>query len=1439
MKDIIFSNSFDKYQIYETIPALDWELAAVNVNIMKDKFYFDLLIYNKEQNKVIPIFLNILESDRIEIPTILKDLNDTVLIRLYESALNIITQNDIKTSNAVFFTEVAKGIDTFNQNINPQRRSFPGLLDYTHSLKPIIFYKHIKDIIEKDINGNIDILDCSCGAGYGSIILGSINGARVLGADIDKEAVDTANMLCVGMDNVTFTVSSMESLVMKDTKFDYVVSLETIEHSENPDEFLSSAIRLLKDTGTLIMSFPHWRYHGNDLNSDHRTNWTPDKVRKLFDKYFDNIDLSVTELISLDNILEPDFPFKDNVDRDKIEHTIVVARAKDIKKSTRNIEYYKPLRVLFVNHSIPPYEYTGTPISTYTQMKGLKKLGEETAVLIPYTVKEMVKEYKDGNLIYKVPSLDWGKTFLDDTFLWYDIRWYLNLIEDVVDDFNPDIVHINDYVFMTAKIMELFEAKGIPIVKEVHSTEELCFRTRPINKNGLCSGPESPEKCANCILSDMYSTNELFTIRNTSTYLGKLYARFKYINYLYNLFDALIFPSLSWQEYMSKFINVPREKTYIVPIGIDFNVPRKSVYENTDSKVKLAYIGTIASEKGFDILEKVFQDNDILNNDFVLYIYGSITEPSLKERLINLEKLSNGKVVYKGPYKKEELPEILSDIDIGILPFLFETYSIVTREFLYMGIPVIASNTYGVPDIVKDGYNGFLFEVGNWEKLKEKLLLVLNDRSLIDKLKEGAINTSIPTVQNEANMLDQIYRKILGLENMQETSCANDDRLTLENGKNNTAVSIIIVTYNSSSTIDKCLNSILSNTDMPFEIIIVDNNSKDNTVKICKDILSNTNIPYKIIENEKNVGYSKGANIGVEISSGEYVVFMNPDVFVFKDWIKNIVKYIEVEEVGAVGPISDYVAGLQKFQLYAESVNTDDLETLSRELSVENSGRGIETKLLIGFCLLTKRDILNKVGLFDENLFLGNDDLDFSWRLGINGYKMVVATDVFVHHEGQVSFKSENSKKTSLLVQESTNYLYKKLRDYYKEDIPSPIDLWGINWFKPYTSLTSIIILTLNNLEYTKKCIESIRKYTVEPYELIVVDNGSTDGTVEYLESLPDIKLVKNSTNLGFAIGNNIGMRLANGDYIVILNNDTIVTNGWLTRLIACAESEPSVGIVGPRSNFVSGPQMVVEVPYNNDMEAMQEFAREWSFENAGIYEQVPRAVGFCMLVKKEVIDRIGGFDPYYEIGNFEDDDFCVRAQLAGFEIMVAHDVFIHHYGSKTFKSENIDYRKSMLINWKRFKNKWGLPEELPIEEGYCISDILRKDFSQEQLFIPINIEPLQLEGLKSQSYLATFNPIVLNWFLSNFKQEDNVTLVLYYPSEDAEEDVRKTIEELGYDIDKIPDILLYSNSLSESKIPSFVAAVDKVIDFGSSPFSIWARYLQKEIVEINNDNED
>jgi len=385
---------------------------------------------------------------------------------------------------------------------------------------------------------------------------------------------------------------------------------------------------------------------------------------------------------------------------------------------------------------------------------------------------------------------------------------------------------------------------------------------------------------------------------------------------------------------------------------------------------------------------------------------------------------------------------------------------------------------------------------------------------------------------------------------------------------------------------------------------------------------------------------------------------------------------------------------------------------------------------------------------------------------------------------------------------------------------------------KDLPRLTSIIILTLNNLEYTRKCLDSIRKYTPEPHEIIVVDNGSTDGTVEYLKQELDVRLIENGCNLGFALGNNRGLLEAKGDYVVFLNNDVVVTEGWLKRLIACAESDPRVGIVGPRSNYVAGRQMVRDIPYGDDLEAMQEFARGWSQRHSKNWEEALRVIGFCMLVKREVIEKIGGFDPRFGLGNFEDDDFCIRAQIAGFKIKIAHDVFVHHFGSKTFQSEQIDYRRLMLSNWEKFKGKWGLPKNLSIENGYRLDFLLQDVFNPEKHVVPLRIEPYPLDEIRSMSYLAPFSKEALRWYLNNFSPQDAVTLVLY--DEGKEEvilqKVSQTVLELGFDPENSPDILIVPGPLDELKQAQLISAVYALVELPGVPDSWkrWAAYLGK-----------
>jgi GT2 family glycosyltransferase/Flp pilus assembly protein TadD/glycosyltransferase involved in cell wall biosynthesis len=255
---------------------------------------------------------------------------------------------------------------------------------------------------------------------------------------------------------------------------------------------------------------------------------------------------------------------------------------------------------------------------------------------------------------------------------------------------------------------------------------------------------------------------------------------------------------------------------------------------------------------------------------------------------------------------------------------------------------------------------------------------------------------------------------------------------------------------------------------------------------------------------------------------------------------------------------------------------------------------------------------------------------------------------------------------------------------------------------QPSRPVASIAILTLNGLAHTRACLESIERSTPESHELLLVDNGSTDGTVEYLSAYAagraNVRLVLNDENRGFAGGNNQALALAQGNYVVLLNNDTIVTEGWLTRLVSAVERTPGAGLAGPVSNYVSGSQLV-ETSYASQDE-LERWAAGWSASHDGEIQAAGRLVGFCLLARREVIDAIGALDERFGAGNFEDDDFCLRARAAGFGAVIARDAFVHHTGNQTFAGQRIDYTASLTRNCAIFEEKWGRPLEAVLRDG-------------------------------------------------------------------------------------------------------------------------------------------
>ncbi len=879
--------------------------------------------------------------------------------------------------------------------------------------------------------------------------------------------------------------------------------------------------------------------------------------------------------------------------------------------------------------------------------------------------------------------------------------------------------------------------------------------------------------------------------------------------------------------------------------------------------------------------------------------------------------------------------------------------------------------------------------------------------------------------------------------------------------------SVVVVAYNSRENLPACSEAFRRAFNDALdcaELIVVDNASRDGTTDLLRGLEG-----VRAVYNLENLGFARACNQGARLARGEFLIFLNPDALLTRHACESMAAAFADSQVGAAGPVSNYVAGRQRLdhhwpasagELAAVGGATalDRAEAVAAVLRREHAGALIETKLLIGFCLMLRREEYAALGGMDENLFLGNDDLELSWRLRRKGLRLVVARDAFVFHEGQKSFRTEPRGDTDRLVQESTDALFRKLSRHYGGDdkVPGPEMLWDMQWFRPspaahahfstptqeaamatdattrpphwthvvvlppagdteglmretldslpmrgqadvivlnrsaqtgflppggdqvrkldvgpdlplgqglrlaahmarHTHLllldaglcsstllnqwlekqddfsgafsldvcaaengsrlvadsllalacrrswledhltepelvrvarlrlttsaapagapaltlraelqtastaeipfdpnagglflhypetlrdhlqeaenvgfagsavapvpvagpgegvdlrgekialarqdllvlrvspdlvdalpqrlrnlrgqlnrlrclvailnanqalgrprhprgfetpvdvtsegvtaalrlagydvtavrpyhgfpgradggprvgwwqldarpraqshrldarVSIILLGFNQVEYTRQCVESIRRNVRQSYELILIDNGSRDGTWEYFQSVPGARCIRNEDNRGVAAGWNQGLRAAQGDYVLILNNDTVLFPGTLEHLVRLCETDPSIGIVGPRCNRIAGAQAVEGVPYRSRPE-METFAAEWQRERDLASADYDWLKGVCLLIPRAACEKIGPFDERFGKGNFEDDDYCLRARYLGYRTCIAHDSYIHHYGSVSFGQEDADWTALMQENERKFTAKW------------------------------------------------------------------------------------------------------------------------------------------------------
>lgn len=513
-------------------------------------------------------------------------------------------------------------------------------------------------------------------------------------------------------------------------------------------------------------------------------------------------------------------------------------------------------------------------------------------------------------------------------------------------------------------------------------------------------------------------------------------------------------------------------------------------------------------------------------------------------------------------------------------------------------------------------------------------------------------------------------------------------------------VSIIITVHNRADLTLKCLESISANTLYDkWELIIVDNASSDETPNLLKSLEGDV----KVLRSEENLGFSKGNNWGAKAAEGQLFCFLNNDTEVTTGWLNALADCLErhpgaaacsgkllfpdmtVQHAGLVFDKADHVA----YHVYRGLPK--DAVQVCRERKL---------KAVTGACILIRREYFEAANGFDEGYINGYEDVDLCLQLGeLRGEIYYTPGCEVIHHTSATPGRNEN---------EEHNFLRYRQKWFDRiepdEDEFLAADGYLAEWQGVNCTLKEvwcdIIIPVYNNPGYTRRCLEAVVNNTEYPrYKIIVVDNGSTDGTSEYLQSRDDINLIRNHENAGFAKACNQAAAGSRAEVLVFLNNDTEVRKGWLTELVKTM-SDPSVSIAGSKLLYPDGTIQHAGVVFDKrDRIGYHLYCGQPGEAYYTARERDFKAVtGACMMVRRDDFSRAGGFDESYVNGR-EDIDLCLKVHRSGGRIVYNPRSVVVHYESKTAGRKDRD-----VENISRFLSVWRGEVE-PDEDEYYSED--------------------------------------------------------------------------------------------------------------------------------------
>ena len=520
----------------------------------------------------------------------------------------------------------------------------------------------------------------------------------------------------------------------------------------------------------------------------------------------------------------------------------------------------------------------------------------------------------------------------------------------------------------------------------------------------------------------------------------------------------------------------------------------------------------------------------------------------------------------------------------------------------------------------------------------------------------------------------------------------------------NTNVSIIMPTRNRAGIINKAIHSVLSQTYENWELLVVDDGSEDGTRKIVKKFAdSDHRIRYLPI---KHSGVSTARNFGLEQSKGEVIAYLDSDNSWDPDFLLIMTNAVLENHWCAYCVLIISHHDQKKKPTYRK--NSFNLEQLKLSNYIDLNA------------FVHKRELFAELGGFDDSL------------------KRCVDWDLILRYTSKYSpsavpfvLCNYNNRKNLKRISTHEPLSYEMVvRNKYLIDW----DRLEKNIAKRKRSHVTIVIPVFNQARLTANCVHSIfRETTGNNFDVLLVDNRSTlltKATIWNLARTYDrVSYLENSSNYFFALGCNLGVAASTGEFIILLNNDTVVTDGWLTPLIEPLKNDSSIGIVGPQLLYPDNSLQAGGMAFSPHSKIPYHIYAGFAKDTPAINKQriFKALTGACYAMRAHDYIQSRGFDPIFQNG-CEDIDLCFRLKsMLGKNVFYNPESVVFHYEGKT-KGRG----KAKHYNRETFVSRWGhtiKPDDMEYyrQDGYIVKDYIKKDDYRphESLYKPI-LEPEQ-----------------------------------------------------------------------------------------------------------------